>query len=62
AGHRNCIGAGQALLELRLIVARIAQRFTLDLALGQKIEPAPGTTMYPRYGMKMRITPATVSA
>jgi cytochrome P450 len=61
-GHRNCIGAGQALLELKLIVARIAQRFTLDLAPGQKIEPAPGTTMYPRYGMKMRITPATEPA
>jgi cytochrome P450 len=50
------------LLELKLIVARIAQRFTLDLAPGQKIEPAPGTTMYPRYGMKMRITPATEPA
>jgi cytochrome P450 len=58
AGHRNCIGAGQALLELRLIVARIAQRYSLELAPGQKIEPAPGTTMYPRYGMKMRITRA----
>jgi cytochrome P450 len=62
SGHRNCIGAGQALLELKLIVARIAQRYTLDVAPGQKIEPAPGTTMYPRYGMKMRITPARVPA
>jgi cytochrome P450 len=60
AGHRNCIGAGQALLELRLVVARIAQRFVLELAPDQKIEPAPGTTMYPRYGMKMRITRARV--
>jgi cytochrome P450 len=59
-GHRNCIGAGQALLELRMVVARIAQRFTLDLAPRQKVEPAPGTTMYPRYGMKMHIKPATV--
>jgi len=58
AGHRNCIGAGQAMLELKLIVARIAQRFVLDLAPRQKIEPAPGTTMYPRYGMKMRISHA----
>jgi cytochrome P450 len=55
AGHRNCIGAGQALVELKLIVARIAQRFELDLAPGQRVEPAPGTTMFPRYGMKMRI-------
>jgi cytochrome P450 len=62
AGHRNCIGAGQALLELRLVVSRIAQRFELELAPDQKIEPAPGTTMYPRYGMKMRITRAKVPA
>jgi cytochrome P450 len=55
AGHRNCIGAGQALVELKLIVARIAQRFELDLAPGQRVEPAPGTTMYPRHGMKMII-------
>ena len=55
AGHRNCIGAGQALLELKLIVARLAQRYTLEVAPRQKIEAAPGTTMYPRYGMKMRI-------
>jgi len=58
AGHRNCIGAGQAMLELKLIVARIAQRYVLDLAPRQKIEPAPGTTMYPRYGMKMRLSHA----
>jgi len=56
AGHRNCIGAGQALIELKLIVARIAQRFDLDLAPGQRVEPAPGTTMYPRYGMKMQLS------
>jgi cytochrome P450 len=56
AGHRNCIGAGQALVELKLIVARIAQRYSLELAPRQKIEMTPGTTMYPRYGMKMRFS------
>jgi cytochrome P450 len=55
AGHRNCIGATQAMVELKLIVARIAQRYTLEVAPNQKIEPTPGTTMYPRYGMKMAI-------
>jgi len=62
AGHRNCIGAGQALVELKLIVARIAQRFELDLAPGHKVEPAPGTTMFPRYGMKMKIRHAKAPA
>jgi len=55
AGHRNCVGAAQALVELKLVIARIAQRYTLELVPGQKIEPAPGTTMYPRHGMKMTI-------
>jgi cytochrome P450 len=62
AGHRNCIGAGQALVELKLIVARIAQRFELELAPGHKVEPAPGTTMFPRYGMKMKIRHARAAA
>jgi len=62
AGHRNCIGAGQALVELKLIVARIAQRFKLELAPGHKVEPAPGTTMFPRYGMKMKIRHARAPA
>lgn len=55
AGHRNCIGAGQALVELTLIVALIAQRYRLRLAAGQRIQPAPGTTMYSRFGMTMAI-------
>jgi cytochrome P450 len=62
AGHRNCIGAGQALVELKLIVARIAQRFELQLAPGHKVEPAPGTTMFPRYGMKMKIRHAKAAS
>lgn len=55
AGHRNCIGAGQALVELKLIVALIARRYRLRLVTGQRIEPAPGTTMYPRFGIKVTV-------
>jgi cytochrome P450 len=55
AGHRNCIGGSQAIVELKMILAQIAQRYVLDLVPGQRIEPAPGTTMYPRYGMKMTL-------
>lgn len=58
AGHRNCIGAAQAMIELKLIVARIAQRYVLTLDPTQKVETAPGTTMYPRFGMRMKITNA----
>lgn len=62
AGHRNCIGGVQAIVELKMILAQIAQRYVLDLVPGQKIEPAPGTTMYPRYGMKMTLRRAASMA
>lgn len=55
AGHRNCVGASTALVELKLVVAMIAQRYELNVAPGQRVEGAAGTTMYPRYGMNMLI-------
>ena len=55
AGHRNCIGGSMAIAELKLAVAMIAQRYELTLAPGQRVEGAAGTTMHPRYGMKMHI-------
>jgi cytochrome P450 len=57
AGHRNCIGGTQAMLELKLVVAQLAQRYRVDVVPGQKIEPAPGTTMYPRHGLKITLHP-----
>jgi cytochrome P450 len=44
-----------AMVELKLAVAQIAQRFTLNLVPGHRVEKAAGTTMHPRYGMKMSI-------
>ena len=55
AGHRNCVGASMAVVELKIAVAMIAQRYELDLAPGQRVDGAAGTTMHPRYGMNMRI-------
>ena len=55
AGHRNCVGASTATVELKLAVAMIAQRYELSLAPGHRVEAAAGTTMHPRYGMNMRI-------
>ncbi len=55
AGHRNCVGASTALVELKLVVAMIAQRYELTLAPGQRVEGAAGTTMHPRYGLSMHI-------
>jgi len=55
AGHRNCIGSSIAVVELKLAVAMIAQRYELSLAPGQRVEACAGTTMYPRYGMNMLV-------
>ena len=55
AGHRNCVGASTAVVQLKLAVATIAQRYELNVAPGQRVEGAAGTTMYPRYGMNMLV-------
>ena len=55
AGHRNCVGASAATVELKLAVAMIAQRYELSSRRATASKPRAGTTMHPRYGMKMRI-------
>jgi cytochrome P450 len=55
AGHRNCVGASTAIVELKLAVAMIAQRYELTVAPGHRVEGVAGTTMSPRYGMNMLI-------
>lgn len=53
AGHRNCVGFNLATIELKMMIAQLAQRYELDLLPRHRIEPVAGTTMYPRNGMKM---------
>jgi cytochrome P450 len=55
AGHRNCVGASLGVVELKVAVAMIAQRYELNVAPGHRVEGAAGTVMHARYGMKMRI-------
>lgn len=55
AGHRNCVGASPAIVELKLAVAMIAQRYELTLERGRRVVGEAGTTMHPRYGMPMHI-------
>jgi cytochrome P450 len=52
-GPRLCIGRGFALLEMRVILAMILQRFRLDLVPGHPVECEPLISLKPRYGMKM---------
>ena len=55
AGHRNCIGSYMALMQSKLVVALIAQRYNLTLCTGHKVEKHAATTMRPKYGMKMDV-------
>ncbi|MCY4420138.1 MAG: cytochrome P450 [Gammaproteobacteria bacterium] len=55
AGHRNCIGSHMALMQSKLVVALIMQRYALSLTAGHVVEPQAATTMRPKYGMKMDI-------
>lgn len=56
AGPRICIGNAFAMMEARLLLATITQRFTLALAPGQQVEPDRVFTLRPKYGMNMVAT------
>ncbi len=52
-GPRRCIGQSFAMMEAALVVATIAQRFSLRLVPGHPVVPEPLITTRPKYGMKM---------
>ncbi len=56
AGHRYCIGGPLAMVQMKLIVAVVCQRFRLDLLAGHPVEPVPGTVMRPSHGMPMLVS------
>jgi len=51
AGPRVCIGAGFAMMEARLILAAVAQRWRLLLRPGQHIAPMQLVTVRPKHGV-----------
>ncbi len=55
AGPRACIGTQFSLLEARLVLATLAQRFALDVVPGHRIATKPGVTLMPKGGMPMRV-------
>ena len=54
-GERMCIGAGFAMMEAKLILATLAQRFRFTLEPTQKVALKPLVTLAPRYGLRMRV-------
>jgi cytochrome P450 len=54
-GIRGCIGEPFAWMEGILIIAIIAQMWTMRLVPGQRIKLDPAITLRPKYGMKMKL-------
>lgn len=55
AGPRQCIGEGFAWMEGTLLLATLAQSFTLRLVPGPQVEPEALLTLRPKNGISMRV-------
>lgn len=58
AGQRMCIGNHFALMEAQVIAAMVLQRFRLELAPDQRVEPDAQVTLRPRNGVKVLLSAA----
>jgi cytochrome P450 len=54
-GPRHCIGSAFATIEMRLIVAAVAQRYRLTLMPGVRVTPAAGLTLRPSPAVPCRL-------
>jgi cytochrome P450 len=54
-GPRQCIGASFAMTEARLILAAVIQRFRMELAPGQRVDPYASVTLRPKEGIQMTL-------
>ena len=56
-GPRQCIGNAFAMMEAQLVLATVAQRYSLRLVPGHRVEPKVLVTLRPRYGLPMTLHP-----
>jgi len=56
-GPHLCMGNVLAMMEGTLILATIAQRYSLRLAPGQRVEPDPFITLRLRHGLRIKLEP-----
>jgi cytochrome P450 len=62
SGPRKCIGDSFGMLEMQLVVARLLQRYQLDLVPGFPVIPQPGITLRQKHGLLMTLQPAPAIA
>lgn len=55
-GPRVCIGEHFAKIQATLVLATLMQRIEFTLEPGQIVEPEPGITLTPKYGIRMKVT------
>ncbi|MEL6525627.1 MAG: cytochrome P450 [Chloroflexota bacterium] len=55
AGPRMCIGAGFAMMEMKIALAMILQRYTLNLVPNAQIDRHVTVTLSPKDGIPMRV-------
>ena len=59
AGSRRCLGATFAMMELRLVVPLIVQRFRLRLRDGTRVDRAGAVLSFPSRPLPVRLAPPT---
>ena len=52
-GPRVCVGASFAMMEVTLLLARIQQRFHLEIVPGHPIELFASVTLRPKHGIRV---------
>ena len=55
AGPRICIGAGFAMMEIKVILAMLLQRYRLEFVPENPIDRAGTIVMRPKYGLSMKV-------
>jgi cytochrome P450 len=55
AGSRICIGAGFAMLEIKIVLAMLLQKYRLQYLPQQRVERCGFIVMTPKHGMPMMV-------